>query len=295
MTMRTDLAQQQPDGQFHRVHMLQQKSANPESAAKKPFPVEKQGSMIAHSIGHILADFQGAEYGPDYLTLSRGELVSLCPSPKATGWSFGIRMKHGHSGWFPSQFWASGPPDSSRDPGEGSSNVAGAEDGEKTYDKAFLVSLRHLVGSASHSNVPSIMRESKIRALVSRQQKKQQPDNLQAMILLLEAAGGSVRLGNLAAACIALSIMSGTHKQVYQDLLDLVQRFPECFEPLETTSQKSLRQVLICLAGSSAVSAPDCIPEDAMEFDLGSMQPDRPPSIIDMQLPEFSLARRGLT
>ena len=243
---------------------------------------ETFGPMMAHSMGHILADFQGAEYGADYLTVSAGELVSLCPSPSAEGWSFGIQMKDGRSGWFPSQFWASGPPGAPSDgPSKGSSS-------DNTYDKAFLVSLRHLVGSGLQDNVPTTMSEAKIRFIVSRQQKKQQPDCLQSMILLLEAAGGSVRLGNLAAACIALSIMSGTHKQVYQDVLDLVQRSPELFEPVEAASHKSLRQVLICLANSAGVAAPDFIPEVA-EFDEGSNPCDRAPGRADMQMPNFSL------
>ena len=289
------LMQQLSDAQFKAETFqpgLPPQKPKPEGAIKNRLPDEKLGSMrgTAHSVGHILADFHGGEYGSEYLTLSTGELVSLCPCPNAEGWSFGIRMKDGHSGWFPSEFWASGPPQND-DSGEVSCETAG-EGSEKIYDKAFLVSLRHLVGSGSHSNAPSTMSEAKIRMLMSCQQKKQQPDCLQSMILLLEAAGGSVRLGNLAAACIALSIMSGTHKQVYQDVLDLVQRSPECFEPVEAASQKSLRQVLICLAGSSVVSAPDLIPE-VVEFDVSSIQPDRAPAITDMQLPSFSLREKG--
>eukprot|EP00437_Effrenium_voratum_P060856 CAMPEP_0181494882 /NCGR_PEP_ID=MMETSP1110-20121109/52060_1 /TAXON_ID=174948 /ORGANISM="Symbiodinium sp., Strain CCMP421" /LENGTH=238 /DNA_ID=CAMNT_0023622427 /DNA_START=49 /DNA_END=762 /DNA_ORIENTATION=+ len=238
---------------------------------------------MAHSIGHILADFQGFEYGTDYLTLSKGELVSLCPSPSAEGWSFGIQVKDGRSGWFPSQFWAPGPC--------GTSDLS-ASSSENIYDKAFLVSVRHLVGIGLQGDVPSTMSEAKIKTVVSRQQKKQQPDCLKSMVLLVEAAGGSVRLGNLAAACIALSIMTGTHKQVYQDVLNLVQRSPEFFEPVETASQKSLRQVLICLAGSAVASAPDCIPE-LREFDVGGSQSDAAPAIADMQMPSFSLRARG--
>mmetsp|Transcript_14416 Transcript_14416/g.27009 ORF Transcript_14416/g.27009 Transcript_14416/m.27009 type:complete len:270 (+) Transcript_14416:84-893(+) len=236
---------------------------------------EKFGMVPAHSIGHILADFNGKEYGPDYLTLASGDLVSLCPSPdlNAEGWSFGIHVKDGSSGWFPSQFWASGPPRSFEPPSQS------REHGDKTYDKAFLVSVRHMVGSDPEGNVPSTMCETKIRAAVSRQKK--QPDSLQSMILLLEAAGGSVRLGNLAAACIALSIMSGTHKQVYLDVLELVQKSPELFEPLDS-SQKSLRQILISLAGFGVMGAPGLIPE---VDDMG--QSDRP-SISEMHIP-FSM------
>lgn len=48
---------------------------------------------------------------------------------------------------------------------------------------------------------------------------------------LLELAGGTLRVGNLAAATIALNIASGSHQQVYQNIVAAARGSPDLFEP----------------------------------------------------------------
>ncbi|CAE8688043.1 unnamed protein product, partial [Polarella glacialis] len=87
---------------------------------------------------------------------------------------------------------------------------------------------------------------------------------LDAMVLLLEASGGNARLGNFSAACMALGILSGTHQQVYQEVLSLVQSSPFCFTPVATPSApSSLNKVLVSLTptrmAALKISFPLCL------------------------------------
>eukprot|EP00931_Biecheleriopsis_adriatica_P118794 TRINITY_DN94113_c0_g1_i1.p1 TRINITY_DN94113_c0_g1~~TRINITY_DN94113_c0_g1_i1.p1 ORF type:complete len:382 (-),score=70.08 TRINITY_DN94113_c0_g1_i1:82-1227(-) len=120
-------------------------------------------------------------------------------------------------------------------------NSGSGEDG-RVYSREFLFSFAQRVKSGQDDEAQTECGQMKtIHAkLVAASSKtsSQHDGMLQSVILLLEAAGSKVRLGKLAEACTALAIMSGSHQQVYQDLLDLVEKWPECFEPVGLSSQK---------------------------------------------------------
>mmetsp|Transcript_76267 Transcript_76267/g.210467 ORF Transcript_76267/g.210467 Transcript_76267/m.210467 type:complete len:509 (-) Transcript_76267:104-1630(-) len=56
--------------------------------------------------GRMLADFNGTEWGSDYLTLKCDERVLLLACrPQDTGWAYGARCSDGTKGWFPASYW----------------------------------------------------------------------------------------------------------------------------------------------------------------------------------------------
>ena len=66
---------------------------------------EPRCSGAAIGPGVILADFNGLEYGAEYMTLKRGDVVELrIYDEKQPGWAFG-RHSDGCEGWFPAAFW----------------------------------------------------------------------------------------------------------------------------------------------------------------------------------------------
>eukprot|EP00746_Dinoflagellata_sp_MGD_P070386 gnl/MRDRNA2_/MRDRNA2_288297_c0_seq1.p1 gnl/MRDRNA2_/MRDRNA2_288297_c0~~gnl/MRDRNA2_/MRDRNA2_288297_c0_seq1.p1 ORF type:complete len:103 (-),score=16.65 gnl/MRDRNA2_/MRDRNA2_288297_c0_seq1:44-352(-) len=62
------------------------------------------GEELLPTMGRCRAQFEGADYGPEYLILNQGDQVDLEDHPLADGdWSFG--RAHGVRGWFPTQLW----------------------------------------------------------------------------------------------------------------------------------------------------------------------------------------------
>ena len=54
--------------------------------------------------GVALAGFDGAEWGPDYLTLYAGNVVHSAVEPCAGGgWAYG-QLTDGSSGWYPPEY-----------------------------------------------------------------------------------------------------------------------------------------------------------------------------------------------
>ena len=59
----------------------------------------------------VLADFDGRDYGAEYLVLAAGDLVLPMPVPsgvKGEGWMYG-RKPHGQPGWYPPEYVANVP------------------------------------------------------------------------------------------------------------------------------------------------------------------------------------------
>ena len=70
-----------------------------------------KGPAVACRLGppslEALADFDGVPYGPEYLTLQRGDKIAVCPWPQHepldARWTFGFADGRG-PGWFPADF-----------------------------------------------------------------------------------------------------------------------------------------------------------------------------------------------
>lgn len=62
--------------------------------------------------GRAIADFDGSNYGREFISFARGDEVHLISSPQtngADGWSIGYLQKDGATGLFPASYWNSGP------------------------------------------------------------------------------------------------------------------------------------------------------------------------------------------
>eukprot|EP00439_Symbiodinium_sp_Y106_P060328 s1120_g8.t3 len=61
--------------------------------------------------GRAIADFDGSNYGREFISFARGDEVHLISSPQtngADGWSVGYLQKDGATGLFPASYWNSG-------------------------------------------------------------------------------------------------------------------------------------------------------------------------------------------
>mmetsp|Transcript_80341 Transcript_80341/g.209208 ORF Transcript_80341/g.209208 Transcript_80341/m.209208 type:complete len:356 (+) Transcript_80341:103-1170(+) len=103
--------------------------------------------MEAPRPGFARADFQAAPYGPDYISLLRGEEVLILVCREQEGWAYGRRARDNALGWFPAAYWA--PWNPPRPP------VAGSPSIERPVDSAPCIE-RHVASAPSiERSVPS--------------------------------------------------------------------------------------------------------------------------------------------
>jgi len=267
-------------------------------------------AATSYTQGHILADFDGTAYGPEYLCLARAEEVrSFGPSKSDPGWSFGERVRDGARGCFPTEYFAISqtsttgsasvasssqwtqanspaqvslapasaqsedasvlpaarsslrevlrvmpPPEISSDQEDDAQPGASLDDrsaaqvcspATTTYGRDFLLSIGSAIEAEGLDH--PVLASMAASTLGRRKRSKKDAATLKSIILLLQAAGGSVRISNLRAACISLSIMNGNHQQVYEDLRDLMAAHPQYFEPPSSTSEQHLRDQFVRL------------------------------------------------
>mmetsp|Transcript_11799 Transcript_11799/g.19375 ORF Transcript_11799/g.19375 Transcript_11799/m.19375 type:complete len:359 (+) Transcript_11799:39-1115(+) len=73
----------------------------------QPYDACLRGSADRPKVkGVALADFDGAEFGDEYISLQRGCEVQLHDGEDHEGWSLGRRMSDGRQGWFPTEYVA---------------------------------------------------------------------------------------------------------------------------------------------------------------------------------------------
>lgn len=283
----------------------------------------KAQAVTSYTQGHILADFDGTAYGPQYLCLARADEVrNFGPSETHPGWSFGERVRDGARGCFPTEYFAvsqasttatasvasssqwtqanspaqvslaaaaaqsdspaqvsSAPAAQSDDAGVPAARMslremlralpppeASSEDAEQgadpddramaqvcspattTYGRDFLLSIASAIETEGlHEEDHPVLASMAASTLGRRKRSKKDAATLKSIILLLQAAGGSVRISNLRAACISLSIMTGTHQQVYEDLKELMAAHPQYFDSPSSTSEQLLRDQFVRL------------------------------------------------
>lgn len=167
--------------------------------------------------GHLLSDFDGTAYGPEFLTLKAFETVTLIAARNEEGWSFGIRQRDNARGWFPSEYFAS-----QRKP---SSHVI------PLAQKALPSS-----SPASHDDLitplTSDAKVSETANMLPVAKTVLEEKQILGLFKVLQAAGGRAVLGNLSAAILALGIMHGPHQHVYRDVIGVVQTRSDLFEQL---------------------------------------------------------------
>jgi len=49
----------------------------------------------------VVADFDAEPYGGEYLSLKKGDIISVNPGGLQDGWAYGVSLKHDKGGWFP--------------------------------------------------------------------------------------------------------------------------------------------------------------------------------------------------
>jgi hypothetical protein len=55
----------------------------------------------------VLADFNGADWGDAYLSLQKGDMLTVCEPEEpidAQGWAYGRVLANGRTGWYPPTF-----------------------------------------------------------------------------------------------------------------------------------------------------------------------------------------------
>jgi len=52
----------------------------------------------------VIADFDAEPHGGEYLSLTKGEIISVKPGGLRDGWVYGISLKQNEGGWFPPDF-----------------------------------------------------------------------------------------------------------------------------------------------------------------------------------------------
>jgi len=326
--------------------------------------------MEAPRPGFARADFQAAPYGPDYISLLRGEEVLLLACREQEGWAYGRRARDSALGWFPAAYWAPWnpprppvasapsiespvasapsierhvasapsiersvpsvertgpsversfpsvekvasvqsvtsmvkmlPADAGPSPFQYAQNAASVEAVSSVQPAAsmYVASVQPVasmcfaavqpVAAMGHSipvhpvasvqslpGFPEPASEPGI-ALVSRQRIP--ADELQISMhgrpgsqeassasqtlehcihTLVDLAGGKARVGNLAAAGLALGIMNGSHSKVCQDILVAAKEHSELFGPLPEVAPVEASKLTVTLRGrESSASAP---------------------------------------
>mmetsp|Transcript_68306 Transcript_68306/g.192611 ORF Transcript_68306/g.192611 Transcript_68306/m.192611 type:complete len:211 (-) Transcript_68306:142-774(-) len=103
------------------------------------------------------------------------------------------------------------------------------------------VALGHAPASASHDDALQISMDSR-----PEDTPRNRPE--EAIAKLVEISGGRVKIGNLAAAGLALGIMSGCHSKVCQDILATVRARPDIFVPVPRGVTTDINKLTIGLA-----------------------------------------------
>lgn len=232
-------------------------------------PANLGGGMMEGELGFALATFDAKPYGLEYLPLeAKEELERLLCREQDGGWAFGRRIRDNTCGWFPAVYWAKADDLEKLDAyqclvGEfatpeklimGNSPEVAQPTGHR-YSRGFLLhiglTLLHCqpvppdglrIGmsgrpqeeaprgntlAAAHSRLPEGSRQGPTAPAQAAQQR---PEELVSK--LVELAGGRVKIGNLAAAALALGIMSGGHGKVCQEILAAVRGRQDIFGPI---------------------------------------------------------------
>lgn len=68
-----------------------------------PLVSEADPCRVLH---RVRADFDGTEYGPDYISLQKDTYLYSDPDFRDEGWAYGVMLENGSEGWFPPAFVA---------------------------------------------------------------------------------------------------------------------------------------------------------------------------------------------
>jgi len=206
------------------------------------------------------------------------------------GWAFGERLRDNTRGWFPAAYWKAYPSPSSPPHlghsnlesrgGFGGGIFAEAESqiggGRNVYSRFHMLQVRHVLQKSLQSAPPDPqcieirgpltahldllgieMRGQRPRQTAEegethtgRQQERKSHPLEDALPKLVEVAGGKVKIRNLAAAGLALGVMSGGHAQVCQDIIFVVQSRPDIFGPVPEVPVAEVSNTYITLRTS---------------------------------------------
>lgn len=216
-------------------------------------------------IGLALGSFDGPSYGEEYVSLVAGEQIErlLCRDEDG-GWAFGRRIRDGACGWFPSSYWGAGNGASKTH--SSSLDVGGtiaASEGPR-YDRFSLLrvglalrqtgsppaagdpmcTLAAVAGFGSHEFRigMGVRPQEETRAQPVERRFKALDDVISTLV---ELAGGKAKIGNLAAAGLALGIMTGGHSKVCQEILAAVRLRPDIFCPIPDSTESSKLMVTL--------------------------------------------------